>query len=863
MKKYRLKSLLENCLGFDTETWLIMPGRLVPPLVCGSVAWYVDGPRIEGSLLDKEETRELFRVALQNDEQVITGANVAYDLAVMAYDLAGQGVDVMPELFKALDEDRIYDLQIAEALNAVSDGFLGKDPKTGGQLRDPITKKPGRYSLAICTDQVLGRTDAKQNDEWRLRYRELDGIALADWPENARQYPIDDAKNTLEVTLAQAGHLARVSPHHSWGPDGSCVDCQAREHGTQCLVKRPHRNLHEVSNQVWTALALHLGAAWGFRVNQQSVDKIAEYAQRNKDDGIKPFVELGVVRKDGTEDRSRLKRMVAQAYGAVDVCPVCEGTGKVPSPSNPKSKIICFKPDAVGNKLKTCDGTGLVLVDDVPRSEKDGISYGRDTLHESGNEILMDYGNFLEDRKDLDYVEYLREARVCRACGHIGNDKDPHTCGQDTFTWRDVPLTLQPNVVLETGRVSYSRYIQLFKRAPGFTDKLSGDYIPSLRECIESRPGYTFSSEDYEAGELITHAQSCKWITGDSKLMWALLNKFKPHNALAATMIGLGYEEFQKLLATGDTNCKDARQAAKPPNFGYPGGMGPVKLVHQQRKQGPNTPHPNGPNWVENDDGILVRGYKGLRFCILMDGADKCGGDDNMVREWNDRKISPTCRQCIECAVRLKKVWLRQWPENEDYFKFINDCVEEGQMITWEMLERWPHLAEVYFAGQRLAPGEILQHHSGRIRGGVEYCAAANGFFQGLLADACKSALRRISRECYDRTVKVPDMAHENSRLSRFARSGSPLLGSRPILFAHDEILCEHPDSVAHEGALRVSEIMVEELSWYCPDLAPACHAEPTLMKRWLKSAKPWYLKGGAKPAGLDDRMIPWEPHYK
>lgn len=432
--------------------------------------------------------------------------------------------------------------------------------------------------------------------------------------------------------------------------------------------------------------------------------------------------------------------------------------------------------------------------------------------------------------------------------------------------YRDVPLTLRPNPVLETGRVSYDGVIQLFKRQPGHFDAESGEWVPSLRECIEARPGHVLGSIDYDSGELITHAQSCIWITGFSKLAKALVDGLKPHNALGATMIGLSYEEFDRQMKDKSSSrfayCKNARQAAKPPNFGYPGGMGAVKLVLQQRKQGPNTPHPNGPSWVKDDDGKLVRGYKGLRFCLLMDGTDHCGGDGNMLRTWKDRKIPPTCKRCIECAVRLKQVWQRQWPENTTYFQFIQACVENGQAVTGEMLARWPHLRETFVVGQRLAPGEIVQHYSGRIRGGIDFCSGANGFFQGLLGDIAKSALRRVSRECYDPTIRIDAFAHENSRRSRYADGASPLYGTRVIVFQHDELLPEFPEDVAHDAATRVSEVMVEEMMHYCPDLAPAAKAPPALMRQWNKLAEPAYKVNGVicneKTPGA--RLVPWEP---
>lgn len=373
-------------------------------------------------------------------------------------------------------------------------------------------------------------------------------------------------------------------------------------------------------------------------------------------------------------------------------------------------------------------------------------------------------------------------------------------------------------------------------------------YIPSLRETIEARNGWTLGSVDYEAGELITHGQSLKWLVGESALADALNGGIKVHNALAATMMGLTYDDYQRQFKT-NKKCKELRQVAKCGNFGFPGAMGPVRLAISQRNQGPDTPCPNGPVLVKDEDGRLVPGYKGLRFCVVMDGSSSCG--TRKVMMWRDRKISPTCAHCIDCAVRLKQYWLRQWSEHNAYFRYVSECVERGQIITYEMLARWPWLQEVFSPGQQLAPGEIIQHHSGRIRGGVEYNSCANGWFQALLGDLAKSAMRRVSRECYDKTVRVPDMAHANSIKSAYANGPSPLLGSRLIVFQHDEIIPEMPDSMAHDAITRVAEIMVEEEMYYCPNMIEACAAEPALMKRWLKEAK--MVRDG------NGKLIPWE----
>lgn len=347
------------------------------------------------------------------------------------------------------------------------------------------------------------------------------------------------------------------------------------------------------------------------------------------------------------------------------------------------------------------------------------------------------------------------------------------------------------------------------------------------------------SSEDFRAGELVTGAQSSKWIVGFSDLGTTLLSNDadgKPmdvHSQLAARVIGMRYEEFARQRKV--KRYSDIRGASKPFMFGKPGGMGTATIVITQRRTGPDTPHPTGPTLVEDEEGNLVPGFKGLRFCLLMGGDGPCGREK--LYEWNEKPCKPACAECLQRAEELGQHWKSTYREYRKYFKYVSECVEDGQLITREMLARWPHLQEVFVAGKRLAPGEIMQHVTGRIRGGLGFCDAANGFFQGLLADIAKESYWQVTRECYDRTVRVPDMLYANSLRSEFAGLESPLLRSRSIGFFHDEFLNEHPRSIASDAAKRVSEVMRDVMRWYCPDYADAAEAEPTLMVAWDKRA--------------------------
>jgi hypothetical protein len=94
---------------------------------------------------------------------------------------------------------------------------------------------------------------------------------------------------------------------------------------------------------------------------------------------------------------------------------------------------------------------------------------------------------------------------------------------------------------------------------------------------------------------------------------------------------------------------------------------------------------------------------------------------------------------------------------------------------------------------------------------------------------------------------------------SRFDGGESPLQGSRAILPFHDEALCMHPASVASEGAIRVSEILVESLRWACPELYQGVQAPPALMDRLHKGAEPVWERGllkDGKPARVLDSMM-------
>ncbi len=158
----------------------------------------------------------------------------------------------------------------------------------------------------------------------------------------------------------------------------------------------------------------------------------------------------------------------------------------------------------------------------------------------------------------------------------------------------------------------------------------------------------------------------------------------------------------------------------------------------------------------------------------------------------------------------------------EGYGIFLTSAQAESIHATW--FRKWPEMRAYFDAISNLTAFDnpITQLRSGRVRGGASFCAVANGFFQGLAADGAKDALWAVAVECY-------------------VDKSSPLFGTRPVFFIHDEIGIEIPyrwwgAERSAAAAERLSVVMIEAMKKWIPDIPIS--AKPIMVRRWFKGAE-------------------------
>jgi DNA polymerase I-like protein with 3'-5' exonuclease and polymerase domains len=210
----------------------------------------------------------------------------------------------------------------------------------------------------------------------------------------------------------------------------------------------------------------------------------------------------------------------------------------------------------------------------------------------------------------------------------------------------DAPMLRMPivqtrfEVLQDTGRTGSSKpNVQNIRRLPG------------IRECFVARPGTLIVDADYSMIELHTWAQVCIWMLGRSRLAELINAGVDPHLSMGARIIGVTYEHAK--AHKRDKEIKEARQLAKPVNFGLPGGMGARGLQRYAKKSfGIDRPLADWENlralWLTEYPEAqpyfdAIRSRHGWRFDFAY------GGEVTTVQHWVSGRYRGRVDYCAAC----------------------------------------------------------------------------------------------------------------------------------------------------------------------------------------------------------------------
>ena len=154
-------------IAIDWETHLIGDGSIFPKPVC--LSWF-DGDNT--GLLNAEEAGQWLALHLNKDTLIAHNAVFECGVIIKHYPHLTELV------FNALDNNLIYCTKINESLWNIQ-----REKALFGLTLSGLIKH--------YFDTDISAT--KGEDAWRMRYSELDGIPIAEWPKEAVDYAIDDS----------------------------------------------------------------------------------------------------------------------------------------------------------------------------------------------------------------------------------------------------------------------------------------------------------------------------------------------------------------------------------------------------------------------------------------------------------------------------------------------------------------------------------------------------------------------------------------------------------------------------------------------------------------------------------------------
>lgn len=181
-------------VAIDFETYLISDEQPIPKPVCLS---YAESETKTGLLVTYQEMDKYLSELIVNDDKILIAHNIVFESTVILKHFPHLWDNYWIKMDKGLVEcTQLYQ----QLINNISERSIHK------------------LSLAGLVEYYFNKDISETKTDpnaWRLRYSELDGVPLKDWPKDAIDYAIDDsiwALRCFEKQLMREPNL-KSKPH--------------------------------------------------------------------------------------------------------------------------------------------------------------------------------------------------------------------------------------------------------------------------------------------------------------------------------------------------------------------------------------------------------------------------------------------------------------------------------------------------------------------------------------------------------------------------------------------------------------------------------------------------------------------------
>lgn len=522
-------------IGFDTETHLISAGNIIPRLVCASFCVDASQKWVRGNN-DEQLLKDIAYMlwACQNvggtEQFKIIIQNASFDISVVMRYLADIQVGLQkgdPKLAKELYAlvwqllDDSMDRELDQGLGGGPEGVLISDTLIREKLFWLSTRGQveGQFSLADLVKRYFdvdiseGKADqvdaqGKKNGPgvWRMRYSELDGVPAEQYPPEAYQYALDDAVWARQVWLEQEKIRAPLG----------------------------HGSMNSESLQVYADTVLRISSSHGMLLDRERVAKVTErVAAEITPDKMKPLIDAGVLRPNGSIDTTVMKGFVEQAWAKLGRLPRYTDKGAISLDDETRTDLagLCPIIDLYSHRQKY----QKILTAFLPNLNGGTVFTNYSILKETGR--TSSFGN---DKKKSDYpavnIQQIPRADGIRECFKA----------REGYVWVSVDYS-----ALELCSVAQVTY-RLFGRSVHL-DKINQGY--NLHSFLGAKIAARTEPE-------LVNGES------DPDTVYRILEGKRKCKAAEGTPEGVAKER-----------ATHYRTLAKPTGLGFPGGLGPTTMV--------------------------------------------------------------------------------------------------------------------------------------------------------------------------------------------------------------------------------------------------------------------------------------------